>query len=697
MKAFLHIIAPLLLFCIGARAEEITLPSKATSLLIGNMAEVFEDTSGNLDITQVSSAAFQQQFSRSDQKIFNFPNKSSTYWIKLKITKRFTEQQLVLEVAQPLLNEIYLYKTDSEDKFVAVPSGYKVKITDKLFKNHLQVFSLNSVNNTYYLRVLPTNFPIPVKVWEQNAFESKTVKQHFSEGILLGVLLFVILINVFLFISTRKFTYLHYSFLVAMYAFFIAIFEGYIVYFFPNIDLDFWYFLNPIINQANGLAFCILFLEVKKYRPKLFKFAIALLIYFTSYIFWYHYLAEGQRFQLNQLHALVGILFMASLGIAVGLKKNPLGYYFSLAYIIFFIIAAVEVLYMTTGSPSYILFMSHVSFGIFIEVCILALLLTKRFQWDKEYADKERKQAQQLLLEKTLENERIITEQNTLLEKRVALRTEELHNSLANLKLTQAKLIQNEKLASLGELTAGIAHEIQNPLNFVNNFSEVSNELLEELKEELDKGEIDEAKAISDDVIQNLEKISYHGHRASSIVKGMLEHSRARTDEKEQTDITVLADEYLRLAYHGLRAKDRTFNANFNTDFEENIPSILTFKQDIGRVLLNIINNAFQAVAEKQRIMKSSMSQEVYKPEVVVKIFKTQQTIEVKISDNGMGVRPEIKDKIFQPFYTTKSTGEGTGLGLSLAYDIITKGHDGTLTFDSEHMVGSTFSISLPL
>ncbi len=259
-----------------------------------------------------------------------------------------------------------------------------------------------------------------------------------------------------------------------------------------------------------------------------------------------------------------------------------------------------------------------------------------------------------------------------------------LENTLSKLKSTQAQLIQSEKLASLGELTAGIAHEIQNPLNFVNNFSEVSAELVEEMNQELDKGEVLGAKEIANDLKQNLEKINLHGKRASSIVKGMLEHSRTSSGEKELIDINKLAEEYLRLSFHGLRAKDSTFNSDFRTEFDKNLPKIEVIPQDMGRVLLNLINNAFYAVKN------------VEKPLVTVKTEQTENQIIIKVSDNGTGMAEDVKAKIFQPFFTTKPTGQGTGLGLSLAYDIVTKGHGGTLEVESTEGVGSEFIISLP-
>ncbi|MGJ8714271.1 MAG: ATP-binding protein [Maribacter stanieri] len=298
------------------------------------------------------------------------------------------------------------------------------------------------------------------------------------------------------------------------------------------------------------------------------------------------------------------------------------------------------------------------------------------------------------------EKESILSQQKNTLEQQVKERTAALNQSLEELKATQSQLIQSEKMASLGELTAGIAHEIQNPLNFVNNFSEVSNELVDEMNEELDKGDLEEVKAISLDIKQNLEKINHHGKRADNIVKGMLQHSRSSSGTKEPTDINALADEYLRLAYHGLRAKDKSFNAELITDFDENIGKVNIVPQDMGRVILNLITNAFYAVKEKS---KSNI--EDYKPTVKITSKRTpllgwagggSQGVEISIFDNGNGIPKEIVEKIFQPFFTTKPTGQGTGLGLSMSYDIVTKGHGGKLKMETTKNKGTTFIIELP-
>ena len=256
-----------------------------------------------------------------------------------------------------------------------------------------------------------------------------------------------------------------------------------------------------------------------------------------------------------------------------------------------------------------------------------------------------------------------------------------LATTLTNLKSTQSQLIQSEKMASLGELTAGIAHEIQNPLNFVNNFSEVSNEMMDEMNVELDKGDINEAKVIGSDIKQNLEKINHHGKRADAIVKSMLEHSRTSTGVKEPTDINALADEYLRLAYQSIKAKDKDFNAEIKTDFDNSIGKINIIPQDIGRVLLNLYNNAFFACAERSRNTVNQQKEGnsvLYEPTVWVSTKREKSRVTITVKDNGGGIPEKIKDKIFQPFFTTKPTGSGTGLGLSLSYDII-KAHGGEI------------------
>jgi signal transduction histidine kinase len=303
---------------------------------------------------------------------------------------------------------------------------------------------------------------------------------------------------------------------------------------------------------------------------------------------------------------------------------------------------------------------------------------------------------------------------NKELERQVFERTQQLNESLEILKSAQSQLIQSEKMASLGELTAGIAHEIQNPLNFVNNFSEVNTELIDEMKEEIEKGNLEKAKAIANDIADNEKMINNHGKRADAIVKGMLQHSRISNGVKVPTDINALADEYLRLAYHGLRAKNKSFNATLKTDFDKSIGNINIIPQDIGRVILNLINNAFYACAERRLLSEAETNRSAvnekkhnrlvnnfYEPYVSIITKKLADKVLVSINDNGSGIPQKLLDKIFQPFFTTKPTGQGTGLGLSLSYDIV-KAHGGELKVESElntadaNSVNTRFTIVLP-
>ncbi len=285
---------------------------------------------------------------------------------------------------------------------------------------------------------------------------------------------------------------------------------------------------------------------------------------------------------------------------------------------------------------------------------------------------------------------RIVLVERQKAQKRELEQAREIEKAYTELKATQTQLIQSEKMASLGELTAGIAHEIQNPLNFVNNFSEVNTELIEEMKQEIEKGNMDEVKSIANDIAGNEQKITQHGKRADSIVKGMLLHSRSSSGVKEPTNINAIADEYLRLAYHGLRAKDKSFNATMKTDFDQNIGSINVIPQDIGRVILNLITNAFYAVTEKK-----SQQPIGYEPTVSVSTKKVDGRVEIKVKDNGNGIPQKVLDKIYQPFFTTKPSGQGTGLGLSMSYEIVTKAHGGELKVDTKEGEGAEFTIIL--
>ncbi len=341
-----------------------------------------------------------------------------------------------------------------------------------------------------------------------------------------------------------------------------------------------------------------------------------------------------------------------------------------------------------------------ITFSIAITWMVAMLIKSNK---QNKALEKERK--------RTLEEEersKFIEAQKEKLEIIVAERTaeitqqkDELQHALTELKATQTQLIHSEKMASLGELTAGIAHEIQNPLNFVNNFSEVNFELIEEMKNEIAAGNTSEAVLIAENIKDNEKKIIHHGKRADAIVKGMLQHSRSSNGQKELTDINALADEYLRLSYHGLRAKDKSFNAKMETHFDESIEKINAIPQDVGRAFLNLFTNAFYAVTEKKKTLQLLEEENEYEPTVTVstKAVKSPSGysgVEIRVRDNGMGIPEKAVDKIFQPFFTTKPTGQGTGLGLSLSYEIIKQGHGGEIKVETKEGEFAEFIVDLP-
>jgi two-component system, NtrC family, sensor kinase len=344
---------------------------------------------------------------------------------------------------------------------------------------------------------------------------------------------------------------------------------------------------------------------------------------------------------------------------------------------------------VTRGSVSFWLVEVWLVTAIFIATPLsLAFYVAIRFT---EIVRQVRRHADEVV-RISAEKEKILASQNELLEQQVQDRTTELTKSIETLKSAQAQLIQSEKMASLGELTAGIAHEIQNPLNFVNNFSELNTELIDDLKKELTSNNRQSVEEIADSIRQNQEKINQHGKRADAIVKNMLQHSRKSTGQKELVDINALCEEYLRLAYHGIRGKDKNFSAKFETHLDPSVGRIMAIAQDIGRVMLNLINNAFYAVSQKKQL-----NQHDYEPEVSITTRKIGDKVEIRVKDNGTGIPAAIKEKIFQPFFTTKPAGQGTGLGLSLAYDIVIKAHGGDLKVATIEGEGSEFIVILPL
>lgn len=689
----------LLLISFGANAQSVTWDGQNKFVNIASDIAILEDPTNQLTIQQISSQPYARRFVKSNKPILNFAVANSTYWLRFSVLNK-TSQSVWLELAQAFLPIAELYYQEN-GTWRVLKQGYRNHLHQKEVKHHFQVFPLPDSSTPIYIRLISYQHPIPVKLWHKQSFEIKVSKQNIVYGIFLGILFFVLINNLFLFFSLNRINYLSYAAVTFMHILIVCcVMDGYILYLFPQTDLMYWYNFLPITNMVITTLYGICFLEVKTYNPVLYRIAFSFLIYFSVFLIVHHFLPVTTVLIWNQVNALLSLGLALIMGLQTGRRGNRIGYYFAFAYFVYFAIVIVQIIYQQSGNPAYLFDISHVSIAIFFEVLILSFALSKRFEWERKDMELAKTEAQRLLLEKTRENERLLLVQNETLEREVAERTRdieqkslELQQSLDHLRATQDQLVQKEKMASLGELTAGIAHEIQNPLNFVNNFSKLSIELVEELKEDISTERKEAALELTGDLHQNLEKIAQHGKRADLIVKSMMEHSRASTSAKRPTNLTTLAEEYLRIAYQGFRAKDSAFMINTKKEFAPDLPDLNVVPQEIGRVLHNLYNNAFYALQERQKA-----EDDRYTPTLTVCTKWEGPYLVIQVRDNGTGMPESVQQKAFQPFFTTKPTGFGnTGLGLSLAYDIITKGHEGRLEVVSHEGQGTEMTIRLPV
>ncbi len=708
---------------------------------------IWNDTLGKTDFKTVSSPAMANQFQVIDTtKSFDFSIKR--IWFKLKLKNGLNKK---VEIGLSSIgNYTDIYFADSTLQWKHLKTGIRYSQKDRdgykllnmatiTIEPNQEISLFINKHSTYFrlgpIKDLTINFMdayLEKEYGIKNRLLDNSVFEYIIVGFLLGMILITCIVNLTFYRAIKEKEYLYYSlflifaglqslgsfydFIFGIHNFFIEIFGLF------SLALMFYYLMR----------FIQYFFRTKAYLPKWNKllnvFAYFILIVFivqfilglsSLNIYWFDRIGDIIS---TQLYIFMDLIFITILLILFSKKVKanlkilamlPLMFLFGPVYSLIQIFFLADKYYQLK-TPQFANLLNDWN-SLFTLIGILWMILFFSWLLFKRYETVQQKLAEEIIdkerLEKQKEAEKnlLISQQNELLEIQVKDRTKALQESIDDLKSTQSQLVQSEKMASLGELTAGIAHEIQNPLNFVNNFSEVNEELLAEMKVELDKGNMEEAKALATDAIENQQKILHHGKRADSIVKGMLQHSRSTNGVKEPTDINALADEYLRLAYHGLRAKDKSFNASMKTDFDESIGNINIVQQDIGRVVLNLITNAFYAVNTPQPPKGgASKVSEIYEPTVwvttklitppseLVPTGREGRSIQIKVSDNGGGIPPKILDKIFQPFFTTKPTGQGTGLGLSLSYDIV-KAHGGELKVETKEGEGSTFVIQLPI
>ncbi|MCC5916859.1 MAG: hypothetical protein JJU02_05970 [Cryomorphaceae bacterium] len=452
---------------------------KGNSASLGQEISYYFDSTGEKNIQQINELALFGKFTLHEKPILSFPISGENCWVKIDIENR-SEDNLILEVSQPIIGDIELFFQDVNGIWKSIKSGYNVTLDEKVIRHHLQLFPLTNEASTYFLKFKSNGLAIPINVYEESHYQKKITRQLLIKGIYVGIMVFVVLYNLFLFFSLRIWVYFHYVTLVIFWASLVAIIEGYILYALPNIDLYNWYIFNPILNTPNGVLYCIFFLELRKYTPKFFKISIATLILIGSYIFWNRFLPNELIVNINQLFALLVLLVLGANGIAAGRNGNRLGYLYSATYLIFFLIASIEVIYINTGSPNYIFEISYVGLAIFFEVLMIAYLLSKRFEWEKIDIEQARLNAQQKLLEKTLENEKIVKEQNIHLEKVVKKRTSQLQSEIKKSDELLYNILPVEVAKELKQKGSAVARYFENVsvlfTDFV-NFTQVSENL----------------------------------------------------------------------------------------------------------------------------------------------------------------------------------------------------------------------------
>lgn len=659
-----------------------------------------EDPTGKMTIDDIRKPGMETRFQPIVTRIVNFGVTSSAFWIRSKLQNN-TPEKVIIEVGNNALSDIRLYEAAPNNVVRQFHTGNWVPFAAREIKhvNHLFPLSIQQDEQaTIYLRVQHSRgTQFRLKAGTLVSFFESGTRRSLLEGMYYGFMLVMILYNLFLYFSLRDNAYFFY----VVYIFFMALLNAAI----NGFAYRFLWPSYPVINLYEdiiaafagiaGILFAARFLNTRKNAPRYHQVFGGLLAIYTAAIV----LILSGLFQfgivvleINSLLLVLSFFLAAYHTMRNGYKPAKfflIAWSFLLLSVIVFILSNFNLIASST-------FATHsMQIGSAVEALLLSMALANRINVYKE----EKSKAEQAALRSLEKNKKLIVEQNMMLERKVTERTEalkkindELVLAMQNLKETQEQLVQSEKMASLGELTAGIAHEIQNPLNFVNNFSEVSTELVSELKAGLGAGDIASATGIAGDLQENLERILYHGKRADRIVRGMLEHSRLNSGRRQVASINDIVEESLRLSYHAVRANDKSFTAILETHFDESIGKMEVVAEDIGRVLLNIFNNAFYSLREKKKDAPAD-----YQPMVSVFTRKENNKAVISIRDNGLGISPKVQAKIYQPFFTTKPAGEGTGLGLSLSYDIITKEHEGTLQVETQEGEYAEFVIQLPL
>jgi signal transduction histidine kinase len=642
----------LLLLPVLANAQTIVWSNGNSSAEIGNKLEIFEDPSGKVTFDQITSPEFQGKFKGSNSINLSLGYTESFFWLRFTIDNQ-SSNNLILEVAQAGLPVTYLYyQTKSEQ--VHVKAGYQIPLNEKLVKSSFQVFSLPTGKNTYYIRLNSNSEPVPVRLHNPTQYEIIANEQKFSYGIYLGLMFFVVLNNLFFFASLKNRMHLFYSLIVLLYiSYSAAVIDGYIVYFVPHADLIFLYTTIPAIGVTVQTIYCLLFLDVEKYNPKLFKAISGIAVYFALWSIAKFFFSFPIVQPINTVNALISFFVMGYTGVSVGRNGNKLGYYFACAYFIYFLLVAMQAIYINTGSPEYIGGLSHVAYATLVEAFLLSFLLSKRIEWEKNELEIEKTTTQQKLFEKTAENERIVRDQNVMLEMKVVERTREVE----------------EKKQKLHELLHIIAHDLKSP--FVN------------IKAVISLTKIKNAGFSNEEMVVVISDIAT---KAQGLIQKLLNtenfNQLAYNLKIENIDIVQTLDEIV------WSLQNVSINKNILISFKPDRSNNYTASVDkiyLRQIFENLINNA---------IKFSPPDKHVY-----ITLEEADSIVRTIVRDEGPGIKEEERDLVFKKYAKISNrptAGESsTGLGLAIVKQYVEL-LNGKVYCESEYGNGCSFIVDLP-
>ncbi|TLX75346.1 hypothetical protein E9993_10650 [Labilibacter sediminis] len=656
----------LILFSLCAKAQIIYWDNTKDFLDVGKNVQILEDKEGIYSINEVASKELSHKFISSKKSIINFGYTESIHWLKFTL-QNITTDSLLLEIAHASLPIADIYYKNKEGDFSSIKGGYRIPMNEKNIIHHYQIFPLHKGNSEFYIRVLSNSHPLPLRIWKHKSYNVRTYSQRLIYGFYFGFMLFVIITNIFFFFSLRNRIYLFYAFVVMIYICYASmVMDGFILYLFPKLDMMFWYVTIPTIGVAVQTAYCLTFLEAKKYVRKVNKVVKYVIGYFIMYLLLRPFIPFTLVLALNTVHALMSFFIMGYVGVRVGKKGNRMGYYYAIAYGIYFTLVVIEAIYIQTGTPPYFLGLSHVAFATLIEAFILSYLLSKRSEWERADSEREKLLAQEALFKTVQENERIVTEQNVILEEKVAKRTQSLNE--ANKELGFA-IATKDKFFSI------IAHDLKSPFNSLLGMSDLLVNGYDNYTE--------------DDKKKYLKVISTGLVNTHDLLDNLLLWSQSQRGSiafiPEKICLSDLLKETLSYLKQHSESKDITLTNNI-----KNGTYVNGDRNMLMTILRNILTNSIKFTSKGGKVHVDLIED----PDDDKADFLT-----VAICDNGIGISHDRQDKLFKLSTNVSTNGtnneSGTGLGLIICKEFVER-HGGKIWVESEPGKGSSFCLTIP-